>query len=46
MKLPGAAIYLVANDLGESEKYTLTMEAIRQGRVFTAKKTAYIGKTR
>lgn len=38
--------YLVANDLGESEKYTLSMEAIRQGRVFTAKKTAYIGKTR
>ncbi|MEK3769538.1 hypothetical protein NSQ91_23135 [Paenibacillus sp. FSL R7-0048] len=29
--------YLVANDLGESEKYTLTMEAIRQGRVFYSK---------
>ncbi|OMD97684.1 hypothetical protein BSK64_28265 [Paenibacillus odorifer] len=29
--------YLVANDLGESEKYTLSMEAIRQGRVFYSK---------
>ncbi|WP_248548366.1 hypothetical protein [Paenibacillus odorifer] len=29
--------YLVANDLGESQKYTLTMEAIRQGRVFYSK---------
>ncbi|AWV35079.1 hypothetical protein [Paenibacillus odorifer] len=29
--------YLAANDLGESEKYTLTMEAIRQGRVFYSK---------
>jgi hypothetical protein len=30
--------YLAANDLGESEKYTLTMEAIRQGHVFYSKK--------
>ncbi|OME01943.1 hypothetical protein NST94_21740 [Paenibacillus sp. FSL H8-0282] len=33
----GYLSYLVANDLGESEKYTLTMEAIRQGRVFYSK---------